>query len=478
MQSFTSLVLTTLLLISTAMAGTPNEKLLEACRQSNLKAAEKALTAGADANGLDAEGKSMLANAFFSPEVTKLLLSKGGDPNGGKYPAIINAANNYSTEVVTLLLAAGADPNLPGILVSPHMETIWKSIRDMEALAASAKGKTKAMYEETIANMKAQYGDGSNGGLTVYALNQAVQATNCVAIIEALLAAGAKHELVPGTPIMHVYAAYGQSPAERKAGFSQGVSAMEGFGFKVPNWYGNLADAINQPTEAVAAALAKAGANVNALNGTGNTPLHTALAGGVGNKPEVQLGLINNGADISIEDPKFGKCFTLAAKTGLIPVVDAMLAKGADMEETSKIFDATLGQNLNGVTPLIAATMHGHTPMVKHLVSKGAKIKEDAEGLSFSVFTGCATRVNHKSALFFAIDLQHMELIKYFVDESGLNWNRSIVINQVKKTSISQLGNVTVTTTSCLSDGSYSPSVYAKKMSSKKIAGYLKGKGL
>lgn len=468
-------ILSLSLLISFASFADPNEDLIKACQQGDLNGAKAAIKAGADAKAIDASGNAVISSAFFWPEITKLLLENGADPNGGKYPAIIQAANNYSLEVMDILLAAGANPNAPGEINSPAMKAVYDQIKTLEAQAAAAKGKTKKIYEDAVANLKTQYGDGTTGGIKVYAINQTVQQTNCGPCLEKLLAKGAKMDLAAGQPLIHIWAVFSMTADERKEAFAKGKAAMEGtYGLKTPEWYGNLPSDRNKNPEEVLDILLNAGAKVNQLNDQQKTPLHMALAGGMGNKDHVMLALLNKGADITIEDPEYGKCFTLVARTGRVEVAKAMLAKGADIGETSKIVDMTQGQRLKGATPLIAATLNNHLDMVKFLVANGASIKEDAEGFSYNMYTGCATGVKNKSALYFAIDNQKMDIIKFMVEESGLKWYRPLKINQLKNVSTSEVGNVKITTTKCYSDGEYKPSAYAKKIDLKDIASYLK----
>ena len=76
----------------------PNEDLITACKQGDLATVQAALDAGADISATDASGNTAICYAFFWPEITKLLLDKGADPNAGNYPPIINACNTYSTD--------------------------------------------------------------------------------------------------------------------------------------------------------------------------------------------------------------------------------------------------------------------------------------------------------------------------------------------------------------------------------------------
>ena len=110
-----SLLAVLCLVASDAQAG-PQDDLMAQARLGNLEGVNKALGAGANVNALNADGSSALSVAYFWPEVTKLLLSKGAKPDLGSASAVASAAANYSTEVLKLLLDAGADPNKPTLL--------------------------------------------------------------------------------------------------------------------------------------------------------------------------------------------------------------------------------------------------------------------------------------------------------------------------------------------------------------------------
>tara|TARA_R110002072_G_scaffold95702_10_gene210928 strand:+ start:80 stop:1510 length:1431 start_codon:yes stop_codon:yes gene_type:complete len=469
-----SKIIIALMLCSQAItASSPQEELVEACKKMDLQLVKKAFEKGADVKSLDADGKSILSHAYYSAEITEFLISKGADPNAGSYPALVAAAANSSDKVIDLLLKAGAKPQLPASVKNQSTDQISKMIKDMEEKAEKAKGKTKKIYLDGVAQLRAQYPD-IDKGLNFYALNMVVQNTNCTSCLESLLKAGAKINAEDGASIIHLYASYAQTQEERQARFLEGKKNMEAYGYSLPDWYSNMNSQQNGKSSEILNLLLSAGGDINAKDVGGKTALHYALAGGVGSKSEVLLNLLNAGADIHIEDPVFGKCFTLAAKTGLVPVAKKMVEMGADIGETSKINDVNLGQRLSGATPLIAATMHNHLEMIKYLVSLGASIKEDAEGFSFNSKTGCATSVRNKSAIYFAIDNQNMEIIKYFVEVSGLTWYRPLHINQLKQKSVSQMGNIQITSTRCYGKGDYKPGVYAKKMGQKEIYKYLK----
>ena len=70
MKLITLLLLTLVTLI--VQAG-PNEDLVAACKIGDVAKATAAINAGADVNHLFEGGNPAIANAFFWPEVTKLL---------------------------------------------------------------------------------------------------------------------------------------------------------------------------------------------------------------------------------------------------------------------------------------------------------------------------------------------------------------------------------------------------------------------
>jgi len=79
------------------------------------------------------EGKALVTG---SPELVKLLLAKGADPNArdgqGATPLLKAAASGRNTEVIGLLLAAGADPNaLDAQRLTPLH---WAAIYNAQAL--------------------------------------------------------------------------------------------------------------------------------------------------------------------------------------------------------------------------------------------------------------------------------------------------------------------------------------------------------
>lgn len=102
-------------LISTSSFADANTDLAAACKAGDLEAAKKAISEGAKVNALDEAGNPAISSAFFWPEIVKLLLDNGADPNLGNTTALFQTACSYSSETMKLQLDAGADPNAPTI---------------------------------------------------------------------------------------------------------------------------------------------------------------------------------------------------------------------------------------------------------------------------------------------------------------------------------------------------------------------------
>ncbi len=89
MKHLTPILFSTILILFTTTdnRANPVDDLFAAAKQCDVSGVQAALDGGADANAIDpASGQNALASAFFCPDVTKLLLAKGCDPNGGVLP--------------------------------------------------------------------------------------------------------------------------------------------------------------------------------------------------------------------------------------------------------------------------------------------------------------------------------------------------------------------------------------------------------
>jgi len=188
-----------------------------------------------------------------------------------------------------------------------------------------------------------------------------------------------------------------------------------------------------------AQALVARGANVNATNRYGVTPL--ALACTNGSRPMVEL-LLGAGADANAELRGGETPLMTAARTGRVEVVRALLARGANVNaklpqsgQTALMWSAAEGHEAvveallaagaefraplaTGFTPLLFAVRGGHTGIVLRLLKAGVDVNEAAQ----------PARTQNKflrkgaSALTTAVENGHFELAARLI-ERGANPN-------------------------------------------------------
>jgi ankyrin repeat protein len=107
--------------------------------------------------------------------------------------------------------------------------------------------------------------------------------------------------------------------------------------------------------------LLRAGADVNATNSEGWTPLHLACIYG---HSQVVIELLEHGADIEAKNDFGWTPLHRACYNGHVTVVDELLSRGAN-----------IGAKTNrGDTPLHWVCLNGHLPVVKAMLNGGANI--------------------------------------------------------------------------------------------------------
>jgi ankyrin repeat protein len=111
---------------------------------------------------------------------------------------------------------------------------------------------------------------------------------------------------------------------------------------------------------AFATLLLQHGADVNARDGDGATPLHNAAVSG---RRELAALLLDKGADREARDSESGATpLYQAAAWGRTTLVELLLARGADVNARNKA----------GVTPLVAAEKNGFPEAAAILKQHGA----------------------------------------------------------------------------------------------------------
>lgn len=97
------------------------------------------------------------------------------------------------------------------------------------------------------------------------------------------------------------------------------------------------------------------GANMNARDGQGRTPIMAATHG---NRPDTVLALVKAGADINLQDNRSDNPFLYAGAEGLLDIVKIMIDAKADPKLTNRF----------GGTALIPAADRGHVEVVRELL--------------------------------------------------------------------------------------------------------------
>lgn len=386
-------VLTLAVLTAPAFAGSQDD-LFTGCLQCDLAQVEAAVAAGADVKALHSSGQNALSLSVLCPEVTKYLIEKGVSPNEGNYPSLISASNNYSVEVVKMLLDAGADPAKPS-------------------------------------------------STSVYPLHITVMQTNCTPCLKMMLDAGADVNMkdsAGSTPIQ-VLCDFSMSREMRRELFGKAVSAIEGYGMKVPEWYGNMPDERNGTSVDMLDLLLAKGADVNAPNAAGYTPLVMALKGG---KNDLALALLQAGADPKINsEVKLGpkkvtyNPINLAAEKGTLEIVKLMVEKGVDIDFDASSaamtsFDGTWGGD--GYTPLIIAISKDNYDIAHYLIDQGASLKIGTNGFAMlkdkKHGLNCLASVSEKTPVYYAVEGADLSLVKKIADKMVWKFNPKYTIRQ------------------------------------------------
>jgi ankyrin repeat protein len=115
--------------------------------------------------------------------------------------------------------------------------------------------------------------------------------------------------------------------------------------------------------------IVKDGANVNATDTNGVTPIHIASEKG---HTEIVRFLVNNGADVHCKDTDGDTPLHDAADHGRLEIVRFLVSNGSDINCKDRE---------DGNTPLHLAVTEGHTEIVRFLVKNGANVHcKDTDG--------------------------------------------------------------------------------------------------
>ena len=274
------------------------------------------LKAGADLSARDRRGYTPLhlaAHSTRNPAATiTTLLKAGADVNAETeqkmtplhLAALSQSKYDWNLAVITLLLASGADPNARNISGQTPMQYALephhgRPMRDLEQFRAAFSREAVAAFKEKERKTKA------------------------AEIQERLRKAQVSCDK------------WNTSGFFRNAGASDVFGCLKTKRLSARNQAGetpfHMAAKFGKDPEVVAA-IAKAGADVNALDDKGRTPLHTAAV--FSEEPEIVTALIEAGADLTMRDKRGRTALEFAEKFGNTPAVIAVLRKYAVPKDT------------------------------------------------------------------------------------------------------------------------------------------------
>ena len=384
----------------------------EAIRAGKIEAARALIAAGANVNARDAKGNT--AMHLFMPldsrqSGVELLLSAKADPNikddYGDAPLHVAIALNMGVQIVSVLLKGGADPDIRNTAgrtplhtavergKPEYVPTLLGKGADIFAaddagstpfdLALKSEGKViQAMITTATVAMSDNIG---NTPLHVAVMAHAT--TETIALIldrKAVVNARNKSGDTPlhlavaddsreigelliarGGDIFATNAA-GKSPlflaAHGSAGFldwmlnSTTIEVRDGFG------NGILHFAAAWKLDSTIAAIVQKGANPNARNATGETPIFPAVKA---NSPSTIAELIKNGADSASREALGNTALHAAVRWNAKSAALALISGGTDPDS----------RNLSGKTPLHDAVRLGIAELEKVLIDGGADLE-------------------------------------------------------------------------------------------------------
>lgn len=273
--------------------------LLFAARRGDTISARLLLDAGVDVNEAARDGSTPLvvATASSREDVALLLLDRGANPSdsGAGYGALHVAVSKDLLRVLTALLKHGADPNerlknAPTTLFGPARGSGSElmPIRTTNATASPGPAQDSGAANAGKRGGAPPMGGGGLSGATPFWL--AARNVN-VPLMRALLEGGADPSLTTDNGVTPLMVAAGltqiQGPRARRGDVSQFYS----------NW--GPADSLETITFLVAL-----GADVNAVNPSGQTALHGAAYMGADDVVRV---LVQSGAKLNVQDYSQGQ---------------------------------------------------------------------------------------------------------------------------------------------------------------------------
>jgi ankyrin repeat protein len=366
---------------SISEAEKPAKSLHDAVASNDVEEVKRLIAGGADVNAKSEDGWTPLNRGIGAQgerikEVAELLINAGADVNARGNPKLMGEARtplhwatatiSKGTDIVRLLLDRGANVNLTAEI---GMTPLHWAVRNENLEAVRLLVDKGADF-----NLKNQEGWTAFSGaalrgrtdMTELFLRKGVDTssfhmaafTGNLSRVKELVATGsnvnAKDEF-GWTPLFWAACAGQTTVAEFLIENKADLAAHDGEGHSLLH---EAARARTDPAKLVELLIAK-GADVNAKNARGDTPLHLACYANV-----AEL-LIAKGADINAKDRPGYTPLHSAAEANHLEVAELLISKGADAKAEGGV---------TRVTPLQQAVIPGNTDMVRLLIDKGADV--------------------------------------------------------------------------------------------------------
>jgi ankyrin repeat protein len=361
------------------------KSLHDAVQYSHISIIERLIKSGADVNALDRWGKTPLhiAAMIGREDAAKLLIDNGADINAKDnygYTPLHEAAGNsrWASGVARLLISAGADINA-------------RTVGGVSPLHRAAEGG-----DPNIVKLLIEKGADVNA-VDEYGNTPLISAVRAGTYgqedtVRLLLAAGAKAKVL-------VRVNSGFNPLEEALLRGNQTIAnllVETIDLKARDDSGNtlLHHAIRRYDVKMVKLLIEHGADIDAKDGQGNTPLDVAI-NYMHNKEIIDL-LIAKGAHKT--EGREPKKIPAISQDEFLQNLKKTVAEGQDINQA----------DAGGRTPLHEASMLGYEDSVRFLLDKGAN--------------PCAADTSGFTALHFAVMHSHLEVAEVLI-EHGANVN-------------------------------------------------------
>jgi ankyrin repeat protein/beta-lactamase regulating signal transducer with metallopeptidase domain len=325
-----------------------SKSLHQAAADGDLAQVKELLSSGLDVNAKDNVGETPLHRSARAghKDVVELLLGKGAKVDAGDASSLTPlyyASLHGHEDTVDLLLAKDADVNAQAQYCALALPLLSFAILD------GNKDAVRLLISKG-ANVNAQ----DNGGTTP--LFWAIWEKN-KDIVELLISKGADINAKDPQGYTPMYEATYQGSRDL-------VELLTAKGVAAPESTIHLA--AHAGDLARVKTLIEKGADVNARDKRGNTPLFSAV---LAKTDEVARFLIANGADVNAQDDLGMTPLLSAAGGGSKKVIELLIAKGADVNARNKF----------GATPLHAACQRTKD-VVELLITKGAEMNGRVTG--------------------------------------------------------------------------------------------------